>query len=409
VSGCKDDAEEQTIRSIFNQQIKYSIPTGKNRFHIHVTPDFSRMVPNVEYKALNKPFGVLHWMENSLNMPDSLPQYSDSIFIIIDPDQVVIRPFTTHDFTNDFDATRWHNYHAESDELKNSIHILRDGHPVSQLYAMGADWINGVNTDVQRVIDSAWNATTDNPAFTTTMKTSSHLYNWTTSDVWRSYVAGPPYIATGLNMYQIAVVWAAVSVPVYELTTNPISEMYAYSTAAAHLYLPHDLAYNFMISNAGADYLEGWNTIDEMAPKDICQYTLSDANDPMNVQYRKQIPYVLHYCQEFFFGPYYFFKYYLSENFLSCEHPLMIEPSDHDKQILNSSDIPGASFLVQSYNTTSVRTSGNPTVSDTHRQRHAFMLCHLVARVNEAATFWKEQNCIEGMAKYDKVYTVAVP
>jgi hypothetical protein len=138
---------------------------------------------------------------------------------------------------------------------------------------MDADWINSVNTDVQRVIDSAWNATKDNLAFTTTMKTSSHLYNWTTSDVWRSYIAGPPYIATGLNMYQIAVVWAAVAVPVYGLTTNPISEMYAYSTAASHLYLPHDLAYNFMISNGGADYLEGWNTIEDMAPKDICQYT----------------------------------------------------------------------------------------------------------------------------------------
>jgi hypothetical protein len=125
-------------------------------------------------------------------------------------------------------------------------------------------------------------------------------------------------------MYRIVKVWATIAGSVYDLTMNEILEMYAHSAAVAHINLPYDLGYNFMISNAGSDWLEGWDRIDEMAPHDVCQHTLSDWNDPSNVQYWNQLPYVIHYCQEYFHGPYYFFKYFKSDDFLTCDHPLMM-------------------------------------------------------------------------------------
>ena len=261
--------------------------------------------------------------------------------------------------------------------------------------------MQGVNSDVQRVVDAAWKAMDGNAAFTDTMRTSSHLYNWTDFDMWDYYSAGAPYIALGLDMYRITKVWAAVAVPVYELTTNPISEMYAYSTAAAHLSLPHDLGYHFMISNTGGTWLEAWNKIDEMAPNDVCQNTWSDWKDLKNIEYRKQLPYVIHYCQEYAHGPYYFFKYVMANDFLTCGHPLLVDPSEHDRNVTDPQQ-----SLVLSYSNTSHRTNSDfSSKSAVERKRNAFMLCHLIPRINEAATFWKKNHCTEGTANFQKVHT----
>jgi hypothetical protein len=397
VSGCADAEEERSVQSTFDQQIRNGIPTGKNRFHLHMTQDYSKIVPDVEYKAHNKPYGVLHWMENVLKLPSTLPQYADTMFIIIDPDQIIVRPFVSHDFTMAFDPSRWHNHHGETKELRKQAHVLRDGHPVAQLYAMGADFIDPINQDIQRVVDAAWKATKDNPAFTPAMKSSTALYNWTKAEVWRSYVAGPPYIATALNLYQIAVVWAAVSAPVYELTTNFISEMYAYTTAAAHLGLRHDLAYNFMVSNAGGDWIEGWEEyVDRMPPGDVCLHTTTDLNDAANALYRSKLPFVLHYCQPYTHGNYYFVKYDVSNEFLTCAHPLLADPSEYDAQV-RANGPEGTPFLATAFSS---------DLPESHRKRNVFMLCHLIGRINDAATHWKQTNCAEGTANFNKVYNV---
>jgi peptidyl serine alpha-galactosyltransferase len=405
VSGCTNRQEEEVMRYTFERQIRNGIPTGKNRFHLHITPDYSKEVPGVTYYPLNKPFGVLHWMEHVLKMPETLTQYNDTMFVILDPDQVIVRPFRSRNFSQDFHASRWRKYNSNTYfEFNATPHILKAGHPYSQFYAIGVDWMKGLNTDLQRVVDAAWKSMENNPAFTDDMRTSSYLYNWTELDMWDYYSAGAPYIALGLDMYRITKVWAAVSVPVYELTTNPISEMYAYSTAAAHLSLPHDLGYQFMISNTGATWLEGWNLIDEMAPLDICQHTWSDWNDKKNVEFRTQLPYVLHYCQEYAHGPYYFFKYFMSNDFLTCAHPLLMDPSEFDR---NSTD--SQQSLVGSFNKPTFRTnSGFSSVPEVDRKRHVFMLCHLIPRINEAATYWKENHCGVGTANYQKVYTGAM-
>jgi hypothetical protein len=63
----------------------------------------------------------------------------------------------------------------------------------------------------------------------------SGLRSWTSKDVEYHYAAGPPYMAVGSDMYTIVCTWSEVVVPVYQLTENHLSEMYAYSVAAAHL------------------------------------------------------------------------------------------------------------------------------------------------------------------------------
>ena len=397
VSGCRSEQDEQSIRSIFEKQIRLGIPTGRDRFHIHVTPDYSHVVPNVHYRPLNKPFGIVHWMENVLKMPSTLSEYADTMFIVLDPDQILLRPFTTRDFSNSKDvlSLTW--------MTPSNRHVLREGHPVSQFYAFGGYWTNDVNKELQRVIDTAWSAIKDNPAFTSDSKVSSHLYNWSSNEIYQHYSAGPPYIALGPDMYRIAVLWAGVAVPVYELTKHHVSEMYMYSTAAAHLNIPHDLAYDFMYSNPEADGFEMWQPVDEMPVKDLCKYTTSDNTDPLNVKYRSRLPYIFHYCQEYYHGPYYFFKYFLSDDFLSCGHPLLLDPADHD-----ADDSPFT--LALSYNSTVYKLyeGRRPQTTFPHRLRHTYSLCHTISRINEAARFWKEQFCTKETANFNKLYTIRI-
>ena len=405
VSGCATTQLENTIRSIFHEQIQNGIPTGRDRFHLHFTPDYSNVIPGLTYPPLNKPFGILDWMESVLKMPKTLSQYADTMFVILDPDQIVVRPFKSRNFSQDFNASRWRIFDSETYfEFNATPHVLKEGSLFSQFFNLGVGWMENVHNDLKRVVDAAWNAMDGNPAFTDGMRKSSYLSKWTENDLWDHYQSGTPYIALGPDFYRIAKVWAAVAAPVYQLTANHISEMYAYSTAAAHLSLPHDLSYSFMISDTEVDWYEGWDMIDEMAPNDVCQNTWSDWSDPKNVEYRRQMPYVIHYSHEYAHGPYYFFKYLVPNDFLSCGHPLLVDPTEHDLNVTDPQQT-----LVLSYQGTSARTHYDfSSISEVARKRNAFMLCHLIPRINEAAIFWKLNHCAVGTANLHQVYKIAI-
>jgi hypothetical protein len=73
--------------------------------------------------------------------------------------------------------------------------------------------------------------------------------------------------------------------------------MFAYCLAAAHLQLPHQTALSFMISDAGAGKMEGWSYIDKMPDNEIC-----GGFQP------EEVPNVLHFCQRYGQGNYFFGK-----------------------------------------------------------------------------------------------------
>ena len=197
-------------------------------------------------------------------------------------------------------------------------------------------------------------------------------------------------------MYRIVAVWAAIAVPVYHACDGDfLSEMYAYTTAAAHLNVPHLLGYNLMISETDISLQEGWNDIDTIPNEQICYHTQNNSTDIATVQWHDQYyPNVVHYCQRYFLGPYFFNKYRLPHNFLTCAHPLYLDPTT----ITNAS-------IVDMYDSsiTPDRTVYND-IPMQRRKRLAIMLCIVIGGLNDAATFWKEQNCQDG--KYEKVYFV---
>jgi hypothetical protein len=120
-------------RTVFQEQIE---PMAPGRFKIHFTPDFSHVKEGVNFAYFNKPFGTKHWLENVMGYPDN-PIDEDSIVVLMDPDQLILRPFENNDFSNE----RW--IHLKEGEAPRTR--IEHGQPMGQLYGFGLQWKTHVN------------------------------------------------------------------------------------------------------------------------------------------------------------------------------------------------------------------------------------------------------------------------
>lgn len=180
-SGCED--EEATL---MHDWFHDNIQGMSTRFHLHLTPRFSGVKDSTgklvgDYKFFNKPFGTKHWLEHAEHM--SLSQ-SDDIVILIDPDMLLLRPLTG-DFSDDREVVFG---------PKRLAHILgrkvEHGLPFAQTYGFGAQW---QSLDLEKIAGVGTPATQYD-------QMDGRLY----------FPAGPPYIATVRDMYQVS--WNAIFV-----------------------------------------------------------------------------------------------------------------------------------------------------------------------------------------------------
>jgi hypothetical protein len=165
-----------------------------------------------------------------------------------------------------------------------------------------------------------------------------------------------------------------------------LGEMYGWSLAAAHLRLPHTLATSFMISATHIGSAEGWPLIDQLKDDERCEYSTLREKE-------YKLPYVIHYCQSYWVGKWFIGKYRLDKEFLSCEKPLLLEP-------------PNDIGLKYDY---FIKPGGRPygeriTIGSDIAKREQFMICQIIARLNDAATWYKDQTCDKGQANYEKSF-----
>jgi peptidyl serine alpha-galactosyltransferase len=367
VSGCTAE-EAQQLTIIHNERIA---PLNQG-FQMHITPDYN---VHDDQKYWNKPFGLLHWMENILSFPNRASDYNDAIIIIVDPDMMLLRPIT-HDFTNY--KTTW-----EGQLIGN---VVTHGFPIAQRYAYGSAWFTSLGGNESYVVG---------PNF------SSPIYDLSIGDAELYYPAGPPYLATGKDMYAIAKHWVQFLPRVYELFPDFMAEMYSYSVAAAYLGLPHQLTTGFMVSDIGSKGMEGFEFLDHIHRDDACHRdvlfrsrTVTKVyNDDNNADDNNfQIPLVLHYCQRYSLGRWFFSKYDLRADFLSsCDVPLLREPPVNVAALYDWNFFP----------------NGMEGENFRHRQRlqdtvlHAWMMCTMIFSLNDVAIAIKERHC-HGKANFNR-------
>lgn len=343
-SGCN----AESAKALLQNHATYIHPMS-DQFHLHLTPDYSKVIPGDDYKFFNKPMGLHHWMQNALRMntTEGMALHQDTIFVILDPDQFVTKPFL-QDYTNE--QIIWNKKKAFFTKIQR-------GRPMAQLYGFGSHWTPQIKPDEL--------VGTEKP---------SPLRSWTRDLVETHYAAGPPYAAVGSDMYQIVKTWADFVVNVYRQTRDHLSEMFAYSTAAAHLGLKHQLVVSWMLSNTDmGTSMEPWEWIDDPASQ-TCPGSPG----------REQLPQTLHYCQRYFAGPFFFSKYQVWSkpekpmDFLSCEHPLYAEPKAHE---------------IVNYNKSQTLDGNWHDLNPRQARRQGFMLCQVLARMNEMALFFKQHHC----------------
>eukprot|EP00584_Thalassiosira_punctigera_P005684 CAMPEP_0172531558 /NCGR_PEP_ID=MMETSP1067-20121228/4919_1 /TAXON_ID=265564 ORGANISM="Thalassiosira punctigera, Strain Tpunct2005C2" /NCGR_SAMPLE_ID=MMETSP1067 /ASSEMBLY_ACC=CAM_ASM_000444 /LENGTH=428 /DNA_ID=CAMNT_0013315949 /DNA_START=117 /DNA_END=1400 /DNA_ORIENTATION=- len=238
-SGCTED-EGRALRDWHDEHVA---PLSF-RFGLHLTPEFSSVKDSEgkaagTYEFFNKPFGLRHWMERGEGMgidERGRPNRHDTVVALLDPDQMLTRPITGHFSSEDGDIFRGGPVGSTGDNVDSDLSraegaprfAVRHGHPLAQEYGF---------RDLWRKYGSHV-AGPESPAAEVTP-----------TEALRSYAAGPPYLATASDMYSIAVKWCDFVPAVYAEFPELMAEMYAYSIAAAHLELPHQLVASLMVSD----------------------------------------------------------------------------------------------------------------------------------------------------------------
>lgn len=240
-SGCEGKNKSE-LEFIFQNEIA---PMDPERLHLHQTPEYGyihkRKIP---FKYFNKPYGLRHWFENVLGYPENHAEHDDSIIILMDPDQILLRPFTD-DFTNSSEVWRL------PEEGRHKLKV-EHGSPFSQNYGYDIEWLWVANK---------------RKVFRRRRTPISKMSDEELMDYYKGM--GAPYIATAKDMYEIVKKWTKIVPRVRDEWPNILSEMFAYNWAIAHLKLRHTIAYSFMVSEVGKGG-EGWSLVDTVDGKDVC-------------------------------------------------------------------------------------------------------------------------------------------
>lgn len=350
-SGCSDK-ETKSVKAWHEEHITKAMSP---KFDIHFTPHFSSVKDENgnskgNYDFFNKPYGLEHWMENGVGMgvdpTMGTMKDEDVVIILIDPDMALLKPIGA-DFSNVNNDIIFKSLRHKN--LKHNSRVTH-GSPFAATYGFGDQWRTKVNI--------AGIAGSDSPALEVTDSESLSFYT-----------VGPPYIATARDMYSISVKWAEFAPKVHKEYPHLLAEMFAYCLAAAHTKLPHTLVDSLMVSCAGCT--EGWALLDNIPSDEVCEF-------PGSMKTGDHVPHVIHFCQRYMAGEWFFGKRKLPKDFFTCEHPLLATPPKNLASI-DYKVLPSKKEKV--------------VIGTRAAKQEAFMICGLTVFLNDAAEFFKENHC----------------
>lgn len=168
---------------------------------------------------------------------------------------------------------------------------------------------------------------------------------------------------------KIAKSWVEFVPKVYEEYPHLLAEMYAYSLAAAYHNLKHYRVDNYMVSNTEAGG-EGWQLIDPIA--NTC-----DSSDDLKQLFPINLPYFLHFCQNYKVESWLFHKRAVPTDIFSCQSPILQVPpmnlqDGRQKQVVHGPNKP---------------------LNEKQAKRNAFMICTAVKYINSALVSYKNHIC----------------
>ena len=335
-SGC-DEAKKAELTQLYLKLYP--------QYHVHFTPDFKKDAKTGKsYDFYNKPWGLKDWLENAS------PAVSDDVIVaLIDPDMIFLRPLTAN--VKGADNNIFNKHLPPSEIVQKAV----KGHPVAQLYGLGAPWTNDQHLKFNRTHVCGENSL---------CLGVGHDFGE------QHYSVGPPYLVQRGDLVRIAQTWTTFVPRVYEKYPYLLAEMYAYSMAAAHEGLPHLQVEHYMVSNTEVEPGEGWPWVDAL--EDVC----APPTEQGIFFPGKPLPTVMHYCQFFRAGELGFQKRRVPKKIFSCDHPMMQEPPP---------DLGSVDYRVKD--------GTREPLGRKQAKRHAFSLCILHRAINAALVDYKRRMC----------------
>jgi len=410
ISGCDANQMEQMMQ--WHRQNVLPLqdtPTAK-KFTLHFTPNYDHPIVK-EYIYVNKPFALLHYFQyyDETATPEGFSTSAfhlqlrltttklspflqpDDIIAVIDPDMVFLRPLS-HDFTpsntfqpvyapgNEFDPTD--PYTSTS---THNVTTVQHGHPFAPKYDVGDAW---------RYFNLKYITKSD----------TSPALNVTQEEALSHYAVGSPYMATIQDMYALTPLWLDSVATVREEFPEHISEMYSYIIGAAHANLPHHLIQNLMISGPGGSLHdtppnEGWAFLPHIPPEQICSFatqvykldatticnhtttTTTTTTDNWKCLALQKIPNFLHFCQTYHVGDWYWNKWHIPKDYLTCESPILATPPHNLGKDYADYQLELGNRNIRNH------------INSYHQAQNAFMLCAMTSVLQEAALYYKKQSC----------------
>jgi hypothetical protein len=259
----------------------------------------------------------------------------------------MLRPITG-DFSVDRDVVIGKEF---KDDRKMKV---QHGSPFAQKYGLGSHW---------RTFDLHEVAGEKSPA----LKVSEE-------DGKKFFPVGPPYLATVRDMHAIADKWTEFVPKVHKQYPYLLAEMYAFCIAAAHLELPFQLIQSLMISNTKS-LTEGWPMVDDIPKDDVCKVAKKPNHEVLPV------PSLVHFCQRYAIGEWFFAKRRMVKTFFECESPLLEEPPSNIVAESDYQQFPKGK---------------RKSLDEKHAKREGFLVCGILAALNDASRFFKEHHCKGG-------------
>ncbi|CAM9107188.1 unnamed protein product, partial [Phaeothamnion confervicola] len=324
----------------------YTKSCPRRQHAVHFTPDFSiDERTGQRYAYYNKPFALRHFLQHAS------PLVNETTIALLDPDMVLLSPVTPYTGPSEVMFSTGHPV----DEVRgDEIYWVTRGYPVAQAYMYGGKW-------------ALW------PDLSEIVPANSPALGLSEAYAAKHYAVGPPLLAHSYDWLLLADKWAELVPGVLERHPGLLSEMQAFSIAAAHLRLPATQARSYMVSDAKVETgAEGWELVEGMAPLDVCR------SPTRLVASGRRLPNVLHYCQMYRAGVYMFGKRREElHDVFRCGGPLLLEPPRHAAKL-------------------KVRVHPGPrveTVAAATATRNAFGVCVATKAVNEAIADYRQRYC----------------
>ncbi|CAJ1913834.1 unnamed protein product [Cylindrotheca closterium] len=223
-----------------------------------------------KYKFNNKPRGLLHWIHEYLNSTSSNSYQNDvnEAIVLIDPDFLFMAPFQLPQGT-----------------------LVSQGKPAGARYGLGGQWLDFNRTQI--------------------CGAESLCTKATSKDVTNYFTTGPPYVVHIQDVLPLASKWAALVPPTFDQYPLLYAEMYAYSMAAAHLDLKHNLVRD-LFTGCMVDWPRNKNDEEKQlvyksAKSYVEWFAASETNKALRSETHQCLdpaikpPPFLHYCRKYAF------------------------------------------------------------------------------------------------------------